>query len=226
MQAINVFSGPVATGTVAAAALQIFGLPRRMQSPPSPAARLTSGLTVLRREQSRNLYATAIRSTNDLADQASRHLLEDASTLTGTWRKDREASDPMTEACDMVALPWILRQALNVLEVLHVEETQEHFKTVMKAGGVLDVAEKYRWDGEAVEHSRRDKRRGKHVGRVRRTEDGHPCIEVSWDDPYGGVCCDEFQLSSCGSKLVQVTNMTVGEKSTLYKTVYRRARQA
>lgn len=34
----------------------------------------------------------------------------------------------------------------------------------------------YPWTGEAVEHPRRDKRRGKHTAHVERTPEGHPCI--------------------------------------------------
>lgn len=34
----------------------------------------------------------------------------------------------------------------------------------------------YPWNGEVVKHKRRDKRKGHHMGRVVRTENG-PCIE-------------------------------------------------
>lgn len=41
-------------------------------------------------------------------------------SLTGVWRKDQAASDPMDDACDAVQLPWVLRQALKVLTTLEV----------------------------------------------------------------------------------------------------------
>lgn len=151
----------------------------------------------------------------------------------------------MDEACDMVALPWVLRKAIAVLNVLEVcvaagvsvggkyalqrwhyrynsgrccslldqlrqsrisllkhhptgppttsnaeqlEDAQSHFATNMKAGGVLDVVERYPWTGEAVEHPRRDKRRGRHTAYVRRTEDGHPCIVCVALVPGGSPC--------------------------------------
>ena len=67
-----------------------------------------------------------------------------ANPLTGVWRKDRKASDCMDEACEMVALPWIFRKALLILNTLQIEDTQSYFKTTMKAGGLMDVVEKVR----------------------------------------------------------------------------------
>lgn len=63
-------------------------------------------------------------------------------SLTGVWKKDRGASDSMDEACDMVALPWIFRKALMVLNTLEVKDTEKYFSTIMKAGGLMDVVEK------------------------------------------------------------------------------------
>lgn len=82
-----------------------------------------------------------IRSLTDAIDELQRP--KPNLELTGTWRKDKAASDAMDEACDMVALPWIFRQALIVLNTLKLEDTPEHFKTVLKAGGVMDVKERY-----------------------------------------------------------------------------------
>ena len=56
--------------------------------------------------------------------------------------------------------------------MLQVENTQDHFKTTMKAGGIMDVVEQYPWTGEAVQHSRRDKRKGLNEGHVEMTADG------------------------------------------------------
>lgn len=40
--------------------------------------------------------------------------------LSGRWRKDRTSSDDMGAACDAVCLPWLLRKALRILNVLEV----------------------------------------------------------------------------------------------------------
>lgn len=45
------------------------------------------------------------------------------------------------------------------------------------------------------------------------------CGRVTWDNPYGGVCSDLFQLSEDGHTLTQVSNMTIND--TGRTTVYR-----
>lgn len=150
--------------------------------------------------------------------------------LTGRWRKDASASDSMDAACDAVALPWILRKAVGVVKVLELEDTPSHFRTRLKAGGVLDIVETYPWDGSTVLHGRRDKRRGGHRGHVERlapsVEGGAPgaVIKVAWADPYGGVCSDAFTVSADGLTLTQASSMTMaGTGETVeYQTVYRR----
>lgn len=57
-----------------------------------------------------------------------------------------------------------------------IQDTEEHFRTTLKAGGIMDVVETYPWSGEEVVHGRRDKRKGSHSGRVTRTASGAPCL--------------------------------------------------
>ena len=59
---------------------------------------------------------------------------------------------------------------------LQIEDTPEHFRTVIKAGGIMDVVEQYPWSGKEQQHSRRDKRSGHHLGKVVRSEQG-PAIQ-------------------------------------------------
>lgn len=146
-------------------------------------------------------------------------------SLTGKWRKNKNKSDCMREACDMVELPFVFRKALAFLNVLEIQDDGEYFRTVLKAGGIMDVVEEYPWgDSKPVVHRRRDKRKGTHVGSVRTGEDGHPQIVVTWDDPFGGVCSDTFVLSKDGMELKQVTKMEIvaSRKRTKYITVYSR----
>eukprot|EP00891_Asterochloris_glomerata_P008731 jgi/Astpho2/8731/Aster-x1541 len=146
--------------------------------------------------------------------------------ITGRWQKSKEDSDDMTAACEAVQLSWVLRRALGLLNTLEVEDSQAFFRTVIKAGGVMDVAEKYPWNGEEVQHSRRDKRRGHHFGRVVRNEGGSPCIQVRWENPFGGTCADTFELSSDNSTLTQHTDMVIADtgQQVKYKTVYKKQR--
>lgn len=149
---------------------------------------------------------------------------QEYTTVSGTWAKDRGRSSSMDEACDLVSLPFVYRKAIGFLNRLVLVDDEGIFRTVLKAGGVLDVEEEYPWNGDNVVHKRRDKRRGTHRGRVSRTIDGFPSINVQWEDPYGGTCVDTFELvqGSRGRELKQSTSMTVGEKTIQYVTYYHR----
>ena len=149
---------------------------------------------------------------------------QEYTTITGTWMKDRSKSSSMEEACDMVALPFIYRKAIGFLNKLVLVDDEYAFRTVLKAGGLLDVEEEYPWTGADVVHSRRDKRRGTHRGSVYRTENGFPSIKVRWSDPYGGTCVDTFELvqGSRGRELKQSTSMSVGDRNIEYFTFYHR----
>ena len=46
--------------------------------------------------------------------------LQPPPSLTGRWRKCKASSDSMEPACDAVALPWVLRRAIAVLNLLEV----------------------------------------------------------------------------------------------------------
>jgi hypothetical protein len=198
-------------------------LPCRKRQIATPASKLSTKLRPLQQDPASTLRSLVARAV-DL--QAEIDSLQPRPGLTGAWRKDREASDDMAEACDMVALPWVLRKALAVLNRLEVEDTDAHFATNLKAGGLMDVVERYPWSAEQVAHSRRDKRRGQHTGRVTRTAEGRPCIEVTWENPHGGECADTLVLSPDGNTLTQVTAMHIRDsgRRTAYKTVYRRIR--
>lgn len=203
----------VARGGAALAATATSYALYRATRPPSPAARLASGLA-----------GHALRAPPLTPTRARAARLTAAAGLTGRWRKDKGASDDMTAAMDAVALAGPLRFAVGVLSILEVADTPDTFATTIKAGGVLDVRERYAWGAPApVPHPRRDKRRGVHVGRVDRSAGGHPVIRVTWGPPHGGECEDEFILSDDGRTLTQRTTMVVdGRPVPPYDTVYRR----
>lgn len=128
--------------------------------------------------------------------------VQPSSELSGQWHKDKSQSDSMQEACDAVQLKWVLRRALAILNTLEVcsvctfsyhmhpccheqtlisamvqiDDNPEYFQTNIKAGGIMDVVERYPWTGEEKQHSRRDKRPGHHTGRVVLTYKG-PSIQ-------------------------------------------------
>jgi hypothetical protein len=201
--------------------------------PPSPAARLAAGLRPLcARALCAELLATPASLEDALAAAATRERnqpVDNTATTTGVWRKDKSRCTSMAVACELVALPFLLRKALPFLNRLEIVETdaEGRFVTILKAGGPLDVTEKYPWRQEPgaspVLHARRDKRRGCHAGRVTRSAEGcAPRIEVEWGEPYGGVCSDTFHLEEGGAALRQETEMTVSGRKAAYTTYYRR----
>ena len=189
-------------------------------------------------------------------------------SLTGRWHKLKAESDDMRAACDAVELNRVLRMGVGLVNTLDIVDQrgggggggsgsgggggvggnggkEAYFATTLKAGGILDVRERYPWSGAQVEHSRRDKRRGKHSGWVSLVvvaeEDGeeggeegqgekapakrrlHPRISVTWPDPHGGECTDTFVLSRSGRKMTQLSVLAVrGKEVVTYKTVFTR----
>lgn len=89
---------------------------RRRQGGGTAAGRLAAGLPTLRRPPSqwRSLLVRAV----DLQQEIDS--LQPREGLTGRWKKCKATSDPMDDACDMVALPWVLRKAIAVLNQLEV----------------------------------------------------------------------------------------------------------
>ena len=61
---------------------------------------------------------------------------------------------------------------LTLRPLTQVEDNDEHIKTTIKAGGLMDVVESYPWNGEEVSHKRRDKRKGHHTGKAVRLKEG------------------------------------------------------
>ena len=76
----------------------------------------------------------------------------------------------------LALLHSLLLSATATCLLVQVEETQSQFRTVVKAGGLMDVVESYPWDGSERLYRRRDKRRGVHTGRVTRDAEG-PTIQ-------------------------------------------------
>mgnify|MGYP006936506870 CR=1 FL=1 len=212
----------------------------------TPKSQLSS-LPPLRRSLASSCSSSSSTSSTKLAALSSRdtppppRLDFQPDSLTGRWHKSKDESDDMRAACDAVELNKILRVGVALVNTLDVSDERRgpdaHFATTLKAGGILDVKERYPWSGAAVEHSRRDKRRGKHLGRVtliaaeeseNEEEKGsekrlHPQISVTWDDPHGGECTDTFVLSRDGHRMTQLSVLAVrGKEIVKYTTVFTR----
>ena len=62
----------------------------------------------------------------------------------------------MDAACDAVQLGWVLRRALGLLSTLEVEDTPATFTTRIKAGGVMDVVERWMFNEDSSVTPRTD----------------------------------------------------------------------
>ncbi len=58
-----------------------------------------------------------------------------------------------------------------------IEDTPDHFATLVEALGFFKVREQYSWNGELTKQKRRDMRDGQMEGKVTRGQDGSATIE-------------------------------------------------
>ena len=72
----------------------------------------------------------------------------------------------------VACLSSFLRINISIAGIQINDEPSEFFRTTAKAAGIINLVEQYPWDGSYVMHSRRDKRRGQHSGRVFRSPGG------------------------------------------------------
>lgn len=104
-----------------------------------------------------------------------------------------------------------------------MEITDKYLKTVVKAGGILDIVEVYPWTGEKRMYPRRDKKKGKHNAWVVCTDKG-PYVEMTWGKPYPGWSRDTFELSSDKMQLTMTSQVRLADtgEECEYKMVFKR----
>ncbi|KAL4856024.1 hypothetical protein ACK3TF_003464 [Chlorella vulgaris] len=143
--------------------------------------------------------------------------------LSGTWVKDRAASDSMEAACDAMHLGGIIRSAIRLIRGLEVRCNGQLFRMSVLSGILwFKVTESYPVNGQPAQWRRRDLRKGKHVGRVQRCpSSGGLLLQLEWGEPHGGSAVDLFRLVEPDVLHVR-TDMTVGGTRVVYTQVYRR----
>lgn len=129
--------------------------------------------------------------------------------LSGRWRKDRTQSDSVDELVALAELPWILGKAVEALSVIELAETDEHFESVTRVGGIWGVVEKLPRNGAAVRLPRRDNKKGYSLGRVEHMSEGTVSMRLHWPDPVGGECVEVYKLSEDGRTLTQTTTVAI-----------------
>lgn len=105
---------------------------------------------------------------------------------------------------DLIQLGWALRKGMGIVTALlvreilrpynyevhrylpsrsigsvrpQIEDTPDHFATLIEALGFFKVREQYPWTGELTQQKRRDMREGKTEGKVTRGSDGSATVE-------------------------------------------------
>ncbi|EFN57071.1 hypothetical protein CHLNCDRAFT_143825 [Chlorella variabilis] len=153
--------------------------------------------------------------------------------VSGTWIKDRAASDSMEPACDAMRLGGLVRTAirhappaattpaclsLHTLPAVLIRGVEVRLDggqfTMSVLSGILwfKVTERYPLDGAPVQCRRRDLRRGGHTGRVERCPaTGSVVLRLEWGEPLGGT--DVLHVR---------TDLLIGGQAVSYTQVYRR----
>ncbi|KAK9820991.1 hypothetical protein WJX81_003899 [Elliptochloris bilobata] len=142
--------------------------------------------------------------------------------FSGVWIKDKEASDALDGAMELVKLNRLIRPAVALVKGMEIVHADGQFAfSVLSAIPWFKVTERYPLDGETREFRRRDLRRGRHVGRVQPGADGTVRVELRWPEPFGGGGADVFRLADADTLSV-ASHLTVHGSSSGYTTLYRR----
>lgn len=139
--------------------------------------------------------------------------------ISGFWLKDKQRSDSMTRACDIMKLQGLMRHAVKILKGTRILLTNETFHVAaVSVIPVIKVAERYSLSGEEGKFRRRDQRRGGSWGRVEMTRNG-VVFHARWDDPLAGTTTETFRLINPNEMHI-VTEMRVGEETCKYTSVF------
>uniref|UniRef100_A0A383VSN2 Uncharacterized protein n=1 Tax=Tetradesmus obliquus TaxID=3088 RepID=A0A383VSN2_TETOB len=143
-----------------------------------------------------------------------------AANFSGTWIKDKEASDSMSDAITLMGLSGLMRQAIKLVKGITLSQDDASFSmAVFSVLSWFKVNEKYALDGSTSSCRRRDFRRGGHKGRVEVAAPDRLQLHLQWDDPYGGTGLDEFVMPS--PDVLHVTStVTVNGQTCKWRQVY------
>lgn len=141
--------------------------------------------------------------------------------LSGTWDKDKAASDSMESAINAMRLNPIIRRGVSLVRGLEIVVTDEDFyMAVFSAIPWFKVVERYPLTGEDRGFKRRDLRRGGHVGHCEVLPGGQLVIRVKWGQPLGGSGTDTFRIASPGVLHVDTVMTIDGGPVLEYRMIY------
>uniref|UniRef100_A0A7S1DL55 Uncharacterized protein n=1 Tax=Hemiselmis andersenii TaxID=464988 RepID=A0A7S1DL55_HEMAN len=149
-----------------------------------------------------------------------------AQLLEGKWRKESEVGQD--EAMQQLGLNLVFRKAANLLSKLEIR-TSPNLQIITKGALIVQIKEKYEYDGSPAKNARRDKRWGSHNGKVVSVSDRKVVLDIRWGEPHGGQLLETFEVDKKG-RLVQTSEIKVNEDARnkkpgtwfTYKSVFRR----
>lgn len=142
--------------------------------------------------------------------------------LNGLWIKDKETSDSMESAFELLRLNGLLRRAIRLIKGVYIRQSSGEFELSVLSGILwFKVTERYPMDGSQCRWKRRDLRRGQHVGSVHVLPNGALQNQMTWPEPCGGSCTDMYFIPSPGTLWVD-TELIVGGEAVRYRQVYRK----
>lgn len=78
---------------------------------------------------------------------------------------------------------------------VRIRSSGDALEITTKGAVVVSIKETYKYNGEVSQCSRRDKRWGKHKGKIVSASDSKVVLDIKWDDPHGGVLKETFEVS-------------------------------
>eukprot|EP00285_Hemiselmis_virescens_P009679 CAMPEP_0173387996 /NCGR_PEP_ID=MMETSP1356-20130122/10398_1 /TAXON_ID=77927 ORGANISM="Hemiselmis virescens, Strain PCC157" /NCGR_SAMPLE_ID=MMETSP1356 /ASSEMBLY_ACC=CAM_ASM_000847 /LENGTH=242 /DNA_ID=CAMNT_0014344777 /DNA_START=117 /DNA_END=845 /DNA_ORIENTATION=+ len=153
-----------------------------------------------------------------------------ASRLAGAWTKVETVGQE--EAMLMLGLNVVFRKAANLLSKVVIRAEPTVFEVTTKGALVVSIKERYNFNGEFAKNNRRDKRWGKHTGKVASASESKVVLDITWADPHGGHLTETFEVDKTGNKMTQTSKILVNEDATTgkkpkgeftYYCVYKRA---
>mmetsp|Transcript_27249 Transcript_27249/g.55638 ORF Transcript_27249/g.55638 Transcript_27249/m.55638 type:complete len:248 (+) Transcript_27249:33-776(+) len=153
-----------------------------------------------------------------------------ASRLSGKWTKVKEVNQD--EAMLKLGLNVVFRKAAILLSRIQINATPTNMDIITKGPLIVSIKESYNFDGTWATHGRRDKRWGKSRGKIVTASESKVELDITWDDPHGGVLKETFEVDPSGDELTHTSVIKVNEDATdnnkpgewyTYYSVYRRS---
>eukprot|EP00195_Chlamydomonas_chlamydogama_P007127 CAMPEP_0202896284 /NCGR_PEP_ID=MMETSP1392-20130828/5314_1 /ASSEMBLY_ACC=CAM_ASM_000868 /TAXON_ID=225041 /ORGANISM="Chlamydomonas chlamydogama, Strain SAG 11-48b" /LENGTH=254 /DNA_ID=CAMNT_0049581579 /DNA_START=109 /DNA_END=874 /DNA_ORIENTATION=- len=215
-----------------------------LRGPPRASERQTSSTRSIIFPHKHKAFAALSLPFSTIAQQS---ITGDALTnFSGTWIKDKHASDSMDKAMTLMHLSGVVRQAVKLVKGVNIKQDDTTFTMeVFSYIGWFKVTEMYKLDGTVSQCKRRDLRKGGHRGSMKalppapaptpspslivntpaseqqQQQQGRMLLSLEWGEPHGGTGTDVFSMPSVDVLHIDST-IHVGGDTAQYRSVYKR----